>query len=192
MFLGHGLIINKWIWPPLPLQLRTEEYFSQTCQVSRCHQESAGFNKFLFRFVEIFLRNWQPPLLKQYLIWKLFDPLSKTYSFNILNYFHYGKYSNDILEPEILNRRISRYLNRKEFSCFSCYILSNKYYFKFCDLTSHATPHIFQGFYKEFQLYLSILLLLNFSNTFFGALQNGDQLWQGRQVKLRVTTNDNE
>ena len=128
MFLGHGLTIIKWIWgvffpknsPPLPLQLRTKEYFSQTCQVSRCHQESPGFNKFLFRFVEIFLRYWQPPLLKQYIIWKLFDPLSKTYSFNVLNYFHYGKYSKDILESEILNRRISRYLNRKEFSCFSC------------------------------------------------------------------------
>ena len=40
------------------------------------------------------------PLLKQFLIRKLFHPLSKSYSFDVLNYSHYWKNPKNIVESE--------------------------------------------------------------------------------------------
>ena len=70
---------------------------------------ATGFDRFLqvSQKVTCFFWYYLPPPSKQYFIWKLFHPLSKAHSFDILNYSYLKKSNNTFVESENIELNIT-------------------------------------------------------------------------------------
>ena len=92
---------------------------------------ATGFDRFLqvSQKVTCFFWYYLPPPSKQYFIWKLFHPLSKAHSFDILNYSYLKKSNNTFAESENIELNITA-TDSRIILYFSRYDLFNKHKFQ--------------------------------------------------------------
>ena len=85
--------------------------------MSRCHRQPSGFgrNCKVYQFVKLLTPFCLSALLNQSLILKMFNLLSKLYSFDIIKYSRFWKYQKISYNWKLLNW-ISQYPIRKIFS----------------------------------------------------------------------------